>query len=197
MDLLRAVEVARADKSLITSYCAACGRCCRYEHLPVFGLDILETKNRLGEEVWRNYVTLPEQPSPAERREAILEFVQNHDLDHATATLLYEYNVAEPVSYAKSSDGGCVYLTNGLCSNYPDRAFTCALYACTTGERLSNLQELIVRQGVWHSYYVLGWIEAEDIEHNPFLSAETYESVRIADFDVDLSAALETLFFFF
>ena len=64
-------------------------------------------------------------------------------------------------------------------------------------DKLSVLQEQIVRQGIWHSYVELRWIEAESIAHNPFLEASGYGEVMISDFDVDLSEALERLFFYF
>ena len=113
-----------------------------------------------------------------------------------TATLLYEFNVAEPITYRKNF-GACVFLLNGFCTNYEGRAYTCSLYVCNMGERLSALQERIVRQGIWHSYAVAGLIQVEEIQHNPFVGHESYDTVPIRGFDVDLSDALESLFFYF
>ena len=196
-ELRDAIERSRFDESLVTAFCAGCGRCCFYEYLPIFGLDIIEMRDRLGSGEYLSVMTLPEKPSIPERNKAIADFVRDHGFDKTIATLLYEYNVAEPVSYSKAPAGGCTYLRNGLCGNYPFRAYTCALYACTMGDELSALQERIVRQGVWHAYHVLGWVTEEVIEHNPFLYAKRYDDVRVAAFDVDLSEALEALFFYF
>ena len=196
-DLRCAVEEARTDPSLVTAFCAGCGRCCYYEHLPVFGFDIAEMQRRLSADELAQKLSFPGWPSIEDRRRAITDLQRQHGFDRKTASLLYEYNVAEPVSYTKSTGGSCAYLSNGVCSNYAYRAYTCALYACTMGDDLLSLQERIVRQGVWHSYHVLGWVSLEEISHNPFVHADRYDTVRIAAFDVDLSKALESLFFYF
>jgi hypothetical protein len=65
------------------------------------------------------------------------------------------------------------------------------------GERLSVLYENIIRQGIWHSYLKLGWISEDALAHNPFLGAGTPADVHLRDFDVDLTPALESLFFYF
>lgn len=194
-ELCDAVESERSHRSLVTSHCAGCGRCCHFENLPVLGLDLIAFRKRNSADVPPDWLDVPSPPDLAARRKGIEEMIRQHDFDERVATLLYEFNVAEPVRYRK--ERGCVFLKNGFCSFYGGRAYTCSLYVCNMGERLETLQERIVRQGVWHSYHVLGWVDAREIAHNPFLGAETYESVLVRDFDEDLSEAMEKLFFYF
>ena len=123
--------------------------------------------------------------------------MRDHGFDRTTASLLFEYNQAEPVKLRKGPDGACMFLKDNLCSIYDARLYTCGLYVCNMADSLSVLQEQIVRQGIWHSYYVLGWIDAGAIGHNPFLGAAGYEEVKIKDFDFDLTDAMEKLFFYF
>lgn len=196
-DLRREVESRRVDRRLVTAFCAGCGRCCHFEHLPLFGYDLIRMRAERRTADLSPWLSYPERPAAEERSEAIADMMRQHGFDQHTATLLYEYNAAEPITYRHADDGGCVFLGNGFCTNYPGRAYTCSLYVCTMGERLSNLQERIVRQGVWHSYFVEGWIAEEAISHNPFLSGCGYGDVHISDFEYDLSDALEKLFFYF
>lgn len=196
-DLKSAVEDARIDLSLVTAHCAGCGRCCYFEHLPLFGYDLVDMRRRTGVVDLSPWVEFPVRPVFSERQRGISHLKRQYDFDERTATLLYEYHNGDPVSYAHDEDGGCVFLEQGFCGNYGGRAYTCALYACTMGDRLSMLQESIVRQGVWHSYSVEGWIDPDEISHNPFCSAASYDEVLISSFDVDLSEALEALFFYY
>ncbi len=199
-ELRDSVESFRKQDGLITAGCAGCGLCCYYETLPILGYDLHDLRVALEvseEELFAGYVDLPKPPDLDERRESIVDMMRQHDLDRVTASLLYEYNTAEPVRCAKAADNGCVFLDAGLCSIYESRAYTCALYVCNMADRFSVLQEQIVRLGVWHSYYVLGWIPAEEIEYNPFLKYTSYDDALLADFDIDLEPALEKLFFYF
>ncbi len=101
---------------------------------------------------------------------------------------------AEP---AENAPQVCCFLHENLCSRYKIRPYSCALYLCNMGQRLSYLQEMIIRQGTWHAYYKLGWIDVEDISHNPFLKADSYDKLAIADFDFNFENTLEQLFFYF
>lgn len=185
----------RVSPGLVTRFCAGCGRCCYLEHLPLLGLDLLDMRRRRQVDL-SPWVQYPVPPDRELRRRGIDEITRQHDIDQVTAALLDEYNTGEPISYKKRL-GGCIFLENGLCTNYDGRAFTCGLYVCNMGDRLSSLQEQIVRQGIWHSYYVEGWIEESEIAHNPFLGHSGYETVPLASFEVDLQDALESLFFYF
>lgn len=196
-DLRNAVERARYDSRLVTYHCAGCGRCCYTGHLPLFGLDLVDMRSRRSTNDLTPWIEFPEPPDLDERRRGIDELARQHRLDIQTAILLYEFNVAEPITYRKGANGGCVFLQNGFCSNYEGRAYTCGLYVCNMGERLSVLQESIVRQGVWHSYFVEGWISEKEIKHNPFLGHTDYDTILLSGFDIDLSDALQSLFFYF
>lgn len=197
LDLRNAVEEIRSHTSLVTAHCAGCGRCCYDEHLPILGFDLVEMRRRLESRELSQAIRLPEPPAPEERRESVSDLMRQHDLDRTTARLLYEYNAGDPITYARSTAGACRYLVEGFCTNYAHRAYTCSLYACTMGDELSSLQERIVRQGVWHSYSLEGWIAEEQIEHNPFLEADGYDDVPISAFEGPLDEALEALFFYF
>jgi hypothetical protein len=65
------------------------------------------------------------------------------------------------------------------------------------GEKLEFIQEMIVREGTWHAYSLLGWIGKEEISHNPFLKAESYDQLLVKDFDYQLQDTLDKLFFYF
>ncbi len=195
-ELQRAVEKTRVSTGLVTRFCAGCGRCCYFEKLPLFGFDLIGMKIRRGTDDLAPWLELPEAPSADDRRSGINDLVRQHDFDQLTATLLYEFNVAEPIIYRKTN-GACVFLKNGFCTNYEGKAYTCGLYVCNMGERLASLQERIVRQGIWHSYAVAELIEEKEIEHNPFIRHAEFDTVPIHCFDVDLSEALESLFFYF
>jgi len=199
-DLRSGIDVFRDQTGLKTANCAGCGECCFYETLPVLGYDLAAVRGFLGvddEELFTRFLELPERPSAEQRDKSINEMMRNHGFDRKTASLLYEYNQAEPVKLRKSDAGSCMFLENNLCTIYHARLYTCGLYVCNMADRLSVLQEQIVRQGIWHSYHLLGWIEADVIEHNPYLGAGGYGEVLLKDFDFDLSDALEQLFFYF
>ncbi|MBT3275206.1 MAG: hypothetical protein HN368_18775, partial [Spirochaetales bacterium] len=120
--------------------------------------------------------------------------------DKTTAALLYEYNQAEPITLRKGTSGtgaSCMFLEDKLCSIYQARLYTCGLYICTMADKLSILQEQIVRQGIWHSYFQLGWVAESEIGHNPFLKGGSYSRILLSAFDFDLTSALEKLFFYF
>jgi Fe-S-cluster containining protein len=199
-ELRSELDAFRDRPGLKTATCAGCGECCYYETLPVLGYDLESIRGFLNVDdssLFANYLELPEQPSAQQRTKSIDEMIRDHKFESTTASLLYEYNQAEPIKLRKNPHGSCMFLEDDLCAIYQARLYTCGLYVCNMADRLSVLQEQIVRQGIWHSYHVLGWIDADLIGHNPFLHASGYGEVLIKDFDFDLSEAIEKLFFYF
>lgn len=140
---------------------------------------------------------LPEKPDINFRRKAIKEMSDSTSITVLESTLLFEYNNAEPIILSKQGGGECCFLENRLCSKYSVRPYSCGLYLCNMGKKLSYIEEMIIRQGTWHAYYLLGWIDFKDISHNPFLKADTYENLLLKDFDFNFENALEQLFFYF
>ena len=199
VDLVEALEAFRLTCPLKTINCKGCGDCCS-DNIPVLGFDLQVLQEGLGigfEHAAKRILTLPDKPDIPARRKAIREMSEAASITGLEAALLYEYNNAEPLILAKQNDGTCCFLKNRLCSEYMIRPYSCGLYLCNMGERLSYLQEMIIRQGTWHAYYKLGWIEEGDISHNPFLKAGTYGELRLADFDFNLGNTLDQLFFYF
>ena len=225
-ELALELEAFRLTCGLKTSECKGCGECCS-DDIPVLGLDIstiLEGMNISFDQAVQKTLVLPEKPNVAFRRKAILEMTQTSSITPLEATLLFEYNNAEPIILASKAertiqsiqDGQanqhvssvqsaqsdenrevCCFLEDNLCSRYTIRPYSCGLYLCNMGERLSYIQEMIIRQGTWHAYYKLGWINEEEITHNPFLKADSYDKLRVADFEFKLENTLEQLFFYF
>ena len=199
-ELRQCVEETREHEGLKTADCAGCGQCCFYENLPILGYDISPLAENLGvtvKQLFEKWVSKPEPPNIDERRIAIRDLERQQKVSSQVAALLYEYNQAEPIRFAKSEAGSCVLLNDNLCTIYTIRPYTCALYVCNMGEKLSVLQEQIVRQGVWHSYFLMEWVPEQDISHNPFLRHNSYDDLLISEFDFDLESALESLFFYF
>jgi hypothetical protein len=62
---------------------------------------------------------------------------------------------------------------------------------------------MIIGQGIWHAYARMGWIEEAELKHNPFLRRRSagrqgaWEKVPLKDFEFDLEAARDRLFFYF
>lgn len=198
-DLRRAMEEARRSPGLKTRWCYGCGECCS-DSVPVLGSDLDRLPAVTGlslTEYLRTRCDLPEPPDLAAREQGIHELQRDFQLSAHTATLLYEYNQAEPITLKQSPEGTCLLLSNNLCGNLSERVFVCGLYICTMAPRLEALYDQIVRQGVWHSYQLLGWVPAEAVTHNPFLGTTDYGEVPIRALDYDLSECLDALFFYF
>lgn len=198
-DLARDLDAVRRRPGLRTASCHTCGECCG-DLIPVLGVDLVPLSRALGgdvDSICRTHLALPERPDVARRREAIRTLARDAKIDLTTASLVYEYNNAEPVTFQRHASEVCMLQCDLLCRIYGRHPLACRLYLCNMGERLSVLYENIVRQGVWHSYAALGWIGEGDIAHNPFLGGATASEVRLVDFDVDVSTALESLFFYF
>jgi len=198
-ELSDALEAFRLTCSFKTIDCKGCGECCS-DNIPVLGLDLQVLQEGLGisfEEASQSIITLPERPDMNARRKAIKEMSKSASISEIEAAILYEYNNAEPIILAKQEKGECCFLKNKLCSKYTIRPYSCGLYLCSMGEKLSCLEEMIIRQGTWHAYCRLGWISRREISHNPFLKADSYDKLLLSDFDFNLENSLEQLFFYF
>ncbi len=216
-DLAASLEDFRLVSGLKTSQCKGCAECCS-DNIPVLGLDVpalLEGLHISFEQAVQSILVLPEKPDLDFRRKAIREMAQSASITQLEAALLFEYNNAEPIILARKAgkyevsgkEGqlahpdddpeACCFLENNLCSHYLVRPYSCGLYLCNMGERLSYIQEMIIRQGIWHAYYKLGWITEEEIAHNPFLKAASYDKLLVSDFEFKLENTLEQLFFYF
>lgn len=198
-DLIDDLDVVRTTEGLRTSSCHVCGECCA-DLIPLFGMDLVSLAKRFDmslDTLVETTLVLPEKPDLTERREAIASLARDSGTDTTTAALLFEFNSAEPITFQRSANGVCLLQKNLLCTIYGDHPVACRFYQCTMAERLSVLYENVVRQGIWHSYAVLGWIDEAEISHNPFVGAGSVGEIPLDRFDVDLSEALEALFFYF
>lgn len=189
----------KSAAGLKTSGCMGCGECCS-DNIPVLGPDLPVLLGGLDmdlEQAAGSVLLLPEKPDMEYRKKAIKEMAQSASISELEATLLFEYNNAEPIILAKQAGGECCFLKQRLCSRYSIRPYSCGLYLCNMGERLSYIQEMIVRQGTWYAYYKLGWISSSDIAHNLFLKTDSYDKLLVSDFEFRLENTLEQLFFYF
>ena len=198
-ELVSGLEAYRMKNSLKTRNCQGCGKCCK-DDIPVLGFDLpvipggLSLKHETSSD---SCIVLPEKPDNEARQKALLELQRTNGLTKLEASLIYEYNNSEPLILARQQDGACLFLKNRLCSVYGRRPYSCGLYLCNMGERLSYIQEMIIRQGTWHAYNLMGWVSAEEISHNPFLKSRSYDELLVKDFEFGLENALEQLFFYF
>jgi len=198
-ELSEELDRYRLSSSLKSSGCKGCGGCCS-DNIPVLGPDIdtlLEGTGLNLEQACKELFIMPEKPDITARRKAIREMSKTADITQLEATLLFEYNNAEPIILAKQDMGECCLLRNRLCSHYAIRPYSCSLYLCDMGERLSYIQEMIIRQGTWYAYAKLGWIDEREIPHNPFLKADSYDELLVSDFEFKLDNTLDQLFFYF
>ena len=196
---LEAYRTSPEASGLKTEGCKGCGECCS-DNIPVLGLDIPRLLNGLDigfDEAVKTILTLPEKPDMAFRKKAVKEMTRSASITELEAALLFEYNNAEPIIMAKKADMRCCFLNSNLCSGYSIRPYSCGLYLCNMGQRLSYIQEMIIRQGTWHAYSRLGWISEADIPHNPFLTADSYDELLLSSFEFKLENTLEQLFFYF
>ena len=181
-DLAAELEAFRETAPhLKTGKCKGCGECCS-DNIPVLGLDfavlgidpgaLVSGPAALGPgpgHASGNIVVLPDKPDMGFRRKAIREMCEWTSISELEATLLFEYNNAEPLTLARQASGACCFLRDGLCSRHTRRPQLRS--TCATWETAAYIQEMIVRQGTWHAYYKLGWISGE-ASHNPFLRAD-------------------------
>ena len=150
----------------------------------VSGFDSSASAGKPFPDPWQaagSILVLPDKPDLAFRRKAIKEMCEWTSIPEIEATLLFEYNNAEPLILAKQASGECCFLKGGLCSSYTKRPYSCGLYLCNMGRRLAYIQEMIVRQGTWHAYSKLGWIGEDELRHNPFLKADSYDKLLVSD----------------
>ena len=194
-DLIAALERMRLRPGLATVGCAGCGLCCR-DRVPVLGADLPRLERALGlsrEKLLHNHLELPARPDPDERAAAIADLERQFRASQSEATLLYEWNTGEPIVPRQAEDGFCHWLRHRRCSVYPGRPLICSFYLCNFGDRLSALFDAIVRQGVWHSYVAVGWIESRVVAHNPFLSVGDPALAPLRAFDVDVAPLLQRM----
>ena len=199
VDLARSLEKFRLSQDLKTRYCYNCGECCN-QPIPVMGYDFDALSKATGygkDDLVRNVLRLPDPPDPAQRKKAVEDLKLQHNFSELEATLLYEYNQSEPIILDRKEDGACVFLNGKLCTIYENRPYMCWLHLCNMGDKLEIMYEMIIGQGIWLAYHKMGWVDAEELTHNPFLVSRSYEDVRMADFEFDLEAAREKLFFYF
>lgn len=200
-ELADGVNEFRLTNELETKYCEGCGRCC-IQDVPVVGLDLILLQKKLGlslNEVVEKFTVLPTKPDLDARRKGVRDFMKTCDTDIVQASILYDYNQCEPLLIPRRKNGTCIFLQegSGLCSIFEYRPFTGDLYVCNMGNNLSSIQEMVVRHGTWHAYYLLGWIEKEEIEYNPFLYSEDFDKMYVKDFYFNPEELLEKIFFYF
>jgi len=194
-DLIAALERMRLRPGLATVGCAGCGLCCR-DRVPVLGADLPSLESALGlsrERLLSDHLDLPERPDPDERTARIADLARQLRASPAEATLLYEWNTGEPLVPKQAADGFCHWLRDRRCSVYPARPLICSFYLCNFGDRLSALFDAVVRQGVWHSYVAVGWIDGGLVAHNPFVSAGDPTQAPLRAFDVDVGPLVQRL----
>lgn len=178
--------------------CRMCGECCH--RAPVLGLDIklLAAQEEIGAKEWVQARLMPPQfPDMAARNKLIGEFRRQSGLSELESTVLYEFNQSEPLSFKEDNNERCLYQKDNLCSNYANRPFICRLYLCRFGDKLQDLLEMVVTQGTWHAYALLGAVPMEAIAHNPFVKAESYGDVKLKEFEFELEKAMGELFSYF
>ncbi len=194
-DLMAALERMRLRPGLATVGCAGCGLCCR-DRVPVLGADLPRLEQALGlsrERLLSDHLELPDPPDPEERAARIADLARQFRASPPEATLLYEWNTGEPIVPRQAADGFCHWLRDRRCSVYAGRPLICSFYLCNFGDRLSALFDAIVRQGVWHSYVAVGWIDSSLVAHNPFVSVNDPTRALLGAFDVDVSPLLERM----
>lgn len=193
--LIAALERVRLRPGLATVGCAGCGLCCR-DRVPVLGADLPRLERTLGisrERLLADHLELPERPDPDQRAARIADLARQLGATPAQATLLYEWNTGDPIVPKLAADGFCHWLRDRRCSVYAGRPLICSFYLCNFGDRLSALFDAIVRQGVWHSYVALGWIDRSVVAHNPFVSAGDPTQAPLRAFDVDAAPLLKRI----
>jgi len=197
-DLVESIEAFLAAPGHAKLACRMCGECC--DRPPVLGLDMKMLSWREGIPL-RDWAALhvppPVFPDLSARNTGIEELHRQTGLSETEATVLYEFNNSEPMTFIVGENGRCLYQKENLCADFSRRAFICGLYLCSFGEKLQALEEMIVCQGTWHAWALLGAVPEELIKHNPFLRAESYGDVKIKDFEFGFEKAREQLFIYF
>lgn len=197
-ELLEVSESFVSELKKQSVQCRMCGECCQRE--PVLGLDMILLAKREGKGVqeWAAARLMPcGLPDMAAREKGIAELRSQTGLSGSEAAVLYEYNQSEPLSFKQNENERCFYQNGNLCSNYADRPYICRLYLCKFGDKLQDLLEMVVTQGTWHAYSLLGGVPEAAIPHNPFLKAESFSDVRLKDFEFGLEKAMKELFSYF
>ena len=194
-DLMEALGRMQRRPGLATVGCAGCGLCCR-DRVPVLGSDLKLLEEGLGisrTQLIRDHLDLPVQPDPEERSVQISDLARQISASITEATLLYEWNTGEPLVPKQAANGFCHWLHDRRCSIYLSRPLICSFYLCNFGNRLSGLFDSIVRQGIWYSYVVLGWIDRQVVAHNPFVAFDDPTNAPLAAFDIDVGPLLKRI----
>jgi Fe-S-cluster containining protein len=166
--------------------CKKCGKCC-FDTIPIIGSEIkriMEVLNVDKLDSTFSYLKFPCIPSVEEKTKNIVEIIRSFGMTRIEATMFYEFNAADPIIMNKNADGQCISISNDMCVKYKIRPMICRLYHCKTGAKLSNLREILISQGIWHSYLIMDWINENDIPYNPFLKSTNYDRLFIKDFDI-------------
>jgi Fe-S-cluster containining protein len=166
--------------------CGKCGKCC-FDTIPIIGSEvkkIMEVLNIDKIDSSFTYLKFPNIPNIVEKEKNIEEIIRVYGMTKREATIFYEFNAADPIIMNKNIDGQCISISNDMCLKYKIRPIICRLYHCRTGEKLSNIREILICQGIWHSYLIMGWIKENDIPYNPFLKSTNYNELFIKDFDI-------------
>ncbi len=194
-DLIESLGRMRLRPGLATVGCAGCGLCCR-DRVPILGSDLKLLEGALGisrAQLIRDHLDLPAQPDPEERAVQIADLARQMSVSITEATFLYEWNTGDPVVPKRALNSFCHWLRDRRCSIYPSRPLICSFYLCNFGNRLSGLFDSIVRQGIWHSYVILGWIDCHVVSHNPFLASDDPTQALLADFDIKVGPLLSKI----
>jgi Fe-S-cluster containining protein len=197
-DLLADTESFVSALNKKSVQCRMCGECCHRP--PVLGLDIQLLAEAKGESVQKfagSHLMPPVLPDLPARQKGIGELRQQANLTELEATILYEYNQSEPMTFIHNDNDRCFYQNGNLCGNYDRRPFICRLYLCRFGEKLQDLMEMVVTQGTWHAYALLGAVPMDAIAHNPFVKAKSYQDVLLKEFEFGLDKAMDELFSYF
>ncbi len=197
-DLLAESEAFVAALKKQSVQCRMCGECCH--RAPVLGLDILAMAGEAITDAaqWaKEHLLLPDPPDLIARQKGIAELMRQSNMTEHDASVLYEYNQSEPISFLQNESDRCVHQRGNLCGVYAQRPFVCRLYLCRFGERLQDLLEIVVTQGTWHAWAVLGVVPMEAIAHNPFAGKQGYDQVKLKEFEFGLEEAMGELFSFF
>jgi len=199
-DLVTGTENLRSNGLRKTKTCIGCGNCCMPPP-PILGADLADLSLRLCNGDMRkltdNYLAIPHVPPPELINKQIAELVRLNSFNEKESRLLFEYNNSEPITFKKKENDSCIFFDGEKCTIYEMRPFICRLYNCVMGNRLSVLEEMIVAQGTWHAYSLIGLIQPSDIGHNPFINNEGYKNIKIGSFEYDFEKSLTQIFGYF
>ncbi len=183
-DLAVGIERIHYGADLCARGCRGCAACCS-DLITVLAFDLPILGRALSvdtESLIAGYLRLPPRPDRDKRQRGIRDLTRQFEIAEPEAARIYDFNQADAITVRIKKGRECLFLEDGLCSIYPCRPLACRLYVCHTGDELTVLHEAVVTQGTWHFYAALGWLPEEDLSYNPFVGAENYAEVALADF---------------